>query len=155
MPTGNPSDAPRPHNATPTSANHVTRRQHEQHRPGDTDDGDRAHDGNPPVAVEQSGPEPPADGHRCQEHGEGQGADCFGSVVIVDDRHGDPVVGHTLGEREREHEDTDEQGAGLAPGRERASSTDRDGGIRRTGCHAARVVRCHHGVVVVVLGEES
>ena len=74
--------------------------------------------------------------------------------MIVDDRHGDPVVGHTFGEGEREHEEPDQQGARFSPGRERAPPLDLEGGLRRFGGLAARVVRRDGRVVVVVFREE-
>ena len=75
--------------------------------------------------------------------------------MIVDDRHGDPVVGHAFGECEREHEEPDEEGARLSPGREGTASLDLDGGLRRRGGLAGGAVRRGCGVVVVVLREES
>ena len=125
----------------------------EQHRPGDPEQGDRAHDGDPSVAVEEGGAEPSANGHRCQEHGERQRADRLRDVVAVDDCDGDPVVGDTLREREGEHEDTDEEGSRLSPRREGAASTDLAVGARRRQRLAGCVVLRRAGPVVD--GEEA
>ena len=119
MPTGKPSEIPTPQSIAPANASGVLGPNTNSSRPATAIDGERADDRHAPVAVEQPGPEPAADGHRGQEGGEGERADRGGRAVVVDQRDADPVVARALGEGEREHEHADQQRARLAPGRER------------------------------------
>ena len=65
----------------------------------------------------QPGAEHTTRGHGGEEAGEGDDTGPGRDLVTLDEGDGDPVVGGALGEGRDEHEDPDEQGARLAPGR--------------------------------------
>ena len=108
--------------------------------PEDQQAGDREHGAQPKhrnatVPVEQTCAEQSHRGHRGDKQAESQSAGRVGLVEPVDDGEADPVVRRPLGEGCREHDQADEERAGLEPRPEGASGVGdvghRVGGRRR------------------------
>ena len=117
IPSGNPSDAPMPHSATPMRATGSEGARMNTTSPVPARDGQdpqRPHAAEP---VDERPPQSADERHRDREDGQGDGALRLGATVSVHHGEWQPVIRTALGERHAEHDRADRIGARIAPHR--------------------------------------
>ena len=88
----------------------------EQQQANDGEDTQSAQGEDAAIAIQQAGAKPASCSKRGKEDGVANGAHCSDSVMTIDERNTDPVVGGPFGKGERENKESDEQGSRLPPG---------------------------------------